>query len=174
MCFFFGSLIFVFLLTHLEYSPSNIIIVDFLSAEVLKAIEDTPAAKVIRRKYQLLSFFKRGWCPFCFWCAVCLPVCCICIHANWCPCCLCAGGVHGVRGVIGVHGVRGVFDACLSDDDSTGCRQLPNVVSGSSTRRAKVADSRLRRPAPAYRSVLTQRPPELHLCRCVPKIMEKA
>ena len=58
MCFFFGSLIFVFLLTHLEYSPSNIIIVDFLSAEVLKAIEDTPAARVIRRKYQLLSFLK--------------------------------------------------------------------------------------------------------------------
>ena len=63
---------------------------------------------------------SRGWSPFAFWCAEFLPVCGICIHANRCLCCLCAAGVHGVR------------DACLSDDD-TGCRQLPNVVSGSST-----------------------------------------
>ena len=97
---------------------------------------------------------------------MCLPVCGICIHANWCLCCLCAGGVHGVRGVCGVRGVRGVFDACLSDDDDTGCRQLPNVVSGSSTPRAKVADGALpaSKTGPGLPPVLAQLPPELHLC----------
>ena len=112
---------------------------------------------------------SRGWSPFCFWCAGCLPVCGICIHANWCLCCLCAGGVHGVRGV---------FGACLSDDDDTGCRQLPNVVSGSSTPRAKVADGALpaSKTGPGLPPVLAQLPPELHLClltSCVPKIMRK-
>ena len=97
---------------------------------------------------------SRGWSPFCFWCAGCLPVCGICIHANRCLCCLCAiGGVHGVR------------DACLSDDD-TGCRQLPNVVSGSSTPRAKVADGALpaSKTGPGLPPVLAQLPLKLHLC----------
>ena len=100
-----------------------------------KAIEDTPAAKVIPAAGGNTSYCpsSRGWSPFAFWCAEFLPVCGICIHANRCLCCLCAAGVHGVRGVHhGVRDVRGVREACLSDDD-TGCRQLPNVVSGSST-----------------------------------------
>ena len=145
----------------LPQTQSSLIFYQMKSSKQLKILQQ-PKSSEENTSYCPSS---RGWSPFCFWCAVCFPVCCICIHANWCLCCLCAGGVHGVRGV---------FDVCLSDDDSTGCRQLPNVGSGSSTRRAKVADSRIRRPAPAYRSVLTQRPPELHLCRCVPKIMEKA